>query len=438
MSYLSDLRTVSFTDDNGKARTLVGASFRGLSFFVASYQYGTGRRIAVHEFPGVDDPFNEDMGRATRSVTFEAYLLGDGVHAQLSALLEALETAGPGKLVHPRRGTLNARCSAVNVQESSTEKRRVALSLTFALDPDVKETPVSTVDLKTVSRLQSATAKAAVAAKFEKDFSLLDAARSTVDAAVKLSDKLLTSVESARESMRKASAYVSKVAQVRQNLELLLMTPGDFAARIQELITSAEGAVLPSGASSSRRSTAFVGATTTTTEEDTAAALARAQLSEALTMADAGSDVAAVPNPTASERRIQAANQAALLQLFRASAAFDLGDKLVGAEITSVEDAGTLQESMAAAFETILQTAEDPEIYQLAQDSQASALGYLRETSADLAVVLSMTPARTVPSLVLAFELYGDHERAPDLVTRNGIPHPGFLQGGQALEVLSK
>lgn len=439
MSYLNDLRTVQITDASGKTRDVVGGSFRGVPFFVASHQFGTGRRIAVHEYPGMDDPYNEDMGRISRSVTLEAYLLGENVKDQKEQLLQAVEKAGSGKLVHPYLGTKNAQCAGCQVTESSTEKRRVSLSLTFVLDSDVKPTPTTMVDLKVESQLKAATAKTVVAEKFEKGFSLLGATKSTLDAAVKLSDSLLTSVEKGRDSMRRAAAYVSKISHVRQNLELLLLTPGDFAAQIQDLITGVEDAFLPSGVASTKRSTPFVGAATTTTDgTDTEAELSRVQLSEAITMAAMGSDVTAVPNPTASERRIQAANQAALLELFKGTATFDLGSKLVGAQVSSVQDAGVLQEQMSAAFEEILSTTTDPEVYQVAQDAQAAALGYLRETSADLAVVLKYTPARTVPALALAFEIYGDHTRAADLTTRNQVPHPGFLQGGAQLEILSR
>lgn len=439
MSYLNDLRTVQITDSSGKTRDVVGGSFRGVPFFVASHQFGTGRRIAVHEYPGLDDPYNEDLGRISRSVTLEAYLLGDDVKDQKDKLLEAVEKAGSGKLVHPYMGTKNAQCSACQVTESSTEKRRVSLALTFVLDSDVKPAPLVVVDTKAATLLKAATAKTVVAEKFSKSFSLLGATKATLDAAVKLSDSLLKAVEDGRQSMRRASAYVSKVAQVRQNLELLLLTPADFAARIQDLITDVEGAFMPSGVASSTRSTPYVGgATTTTAAAGTEAQLSRVQLSEAIAMASMGSTVTAVPNPTASERRIQATNQAALLELFRGTSTFDMGEKLVGAQVSSVEDAGALQEQMAAAFESVLSSATDPEVYQVTQDAQAAALGYLRETSADLAVVLKYTPTRTVPALALAFEIYGDHTRAPDLVARNGIPHPGFLQGGAQLEILSR
>lgn len=155
-------------------------------------------------------------------------------------------------------------------------------------------------------------------------------------------------------------------------------------------------------------------------------------------MARIGSNTPAVPNQNAMERRKQARNQAALLALFQQSATFDTANKVLEAQVSSVQDAGALQEKMAETYESILETTEDPEIYQAVQDTQAAALEYLRETSADLAVVLTVTPARTVPSLVLSFELYGTFQRFQDIVDRNTAPHPGFLPGGQALEVLSK
>jgi prophage DNA circulation protein len=54
-----------------------------------------------------------------------------------------------------------------------------------------------------------------------------------------------------------------------------------------------------------------------------------------------------------------------------------------------------------------------------------------------LARLVSYAPAFTVPSLVLAFQLYGDVTREADIVARNSIRHPGFVIGGRALEVLS-
>lgn len=428
MAYLDTLRTVKIQITRGGSPVtveVVGGSFRGVPFFVESHQYGSGRRIAVHEYPGLDDPFNEDMGRAARSVTLTAYLVGEDVQTQKEAVLQAMESGGTGTLVHPYMGTKNAQPSGIQITESAKEKRWVGISLSFVLDPDIKPTATLVVDRKSLSLQKGAAGLSKVSSKFAKVFSLASSARSTIDEAVKLTDKLLDQVEAARGTMRTAAAYKSKLGQIRQNLELLLMTPGDFAARIQDLLTITDGALLPSGGPA-------------VPSVDPAATLSRFQLSEALTMSAAGDPATPVPNPTAVERARQAQNQAALLDLFQQSALFTLPTYLVEAEVSSVQDAGALQASMAEAFDRIMEGTEDPDLYQTVQDLQANTLSFLRETSADLAVVLEYVPQRTVPSLVLAHELYGTIERAQDILTRNAIRAPGFLQGGQPLEVLSR
>lgn len=418
MAYLDTLRTVKIKI-NGKEVETVGGSFRGVPFFVASHQFGTGRRIAVHEYPGMDDPFNEDMGRVARSVTLEAYLIGEDVQAQKNKLIAACEAEGSGKLVHPYMGTKNAKCGPLQISENSKEKRWVGLNITFVLDADIKEASRQTPDRKVAAKKKATAGLTATNNSFQDKFSLVGAARATVQAAVNLSNTALDQVENLRDTMRQVAEFVEDLKQVRVNLELLLMTPGEFANRIQDLIASTRDA-----------------ASFDTDEE--ASAFNRTQLQEAMAMAGIGTDTETVPNQTAVERRKQAQNQAALLALFQQSAAFDTANKVLDANVSSVQDAGTLQDELAEMYESILETTEDPEIYQAVQDAEAAALEYLRQTSADLAVVLTVTPSRTVPSLVLSFELYGTFQRFQDIVDRNAVPHPGFLPGGQALEVLSK
>ncbi|EGK8325810.1 DUF2313 domain-containing protein [Escherichia coli] len=59
---------------------LYDASFRGVPFSVESDEGSFGRRVQVHEYPNRDKPYTEDLGRATRRLTINAYLVGaDGV-----------------------------------------------------------------------------------------------------------------------------------------------------------------------------------------------------------------------------------------------------------------------------------------------------------------------------------------------------------------------
>jgi prophage DNA circulation protein len=96
------------------------ASFRGVPFHVEVGAKSSGRRIVVHEYPKRDLPYAEDMGRRAKRFTITGYFiqypndqaaLDDSSAASLllrrdyrlarDELIRALETEGPGALVHP-------------------------------------------------------------------------------------------------------------------------------------------------------------------------------------------------------------------------------------------------------------------------------------------------------------------------------------------------
>jgi len=433
MSYLSDLQTVKI-QRGAEVVELVGGSFRGVPFFADSHQLTTGRRVAVHEFPGAKDPKNEDMGRTSRSVSLDAYLVGEDARAQMYALLDALEAPGSGVLVHPYLGTKSAACTGVNVSESAGAKRYASLSLSFSLDADPSTTPATSVaqDRKSDTILRASAGQDTAAATFSKTFSLVGAARFVATQCKAATNRLLDGVESARDSMRTAAEFVDQLHQLRANVELTLLTPSEFARRVQLLITSAEGAVLPSNRLTARPLAPRFGGPLST---DITAALSRVQLGEAVRMAQAV--YTPVSYPTSPGTRLLATNQEALALLFRCSAALAAVSFLVGARVDSVQDAAQLQAELLAMFDELLELVTDPELFQALQSAQAAALSYLQATAADLSTVETVTPGRTVAAPVLAFERYGSMALASDIVTRNGTPHPGFLPGAVELEVLS-
>ncbi|WP_171555545.1 DNA circularization N-terminal domain-containing protein, partial [Shigella sonnei] len=68
---------------------LYDASFRGVPFSVESDEGSFGRRVQVHEYPNRDKPYTEDLGRATRRLTINAYLVGDDYAEQRDRLITA-------------------------------------------------------------------------------------------------------------------------------------------------------------------------------------------------------------------------------------------------------------------------------------------------------------------------------------------------------------
>lgn len=100
------------TVDNGLG-DLQPASFRGVPFGVMKDEGRFGRSIALHEYPFKDKQWPEDIGRATRKFTIQGFLITDSlvygggdVNDQRMAMIGAVETLGPGTLIHPTLGRL--------------------------------------------------------------------------------------------------------------------------------------------------------------------------------------------------------------------------------------------------------------------------------------------------------------------------------------------
>lgn len=93
---------------------LLPASFGGAPFFVETDHAMTGRRISVTEFPGSDEPFNEDLGRRARTIEIEGYCGGDTSDVQMLALEAACESGTASILVMPSQGPVLVRCLEIH------------------------------------------------------------------------------------------------------------------------------------------------------------------------------------------------------------------------------------------------------------------------------------------------------------------------------------
>ena len=110
---------------------LHAASFRGIPFEVESTGGTFGRRGPLHEYPLRDKPYKQDMGRAARHLTIDAFVLGDDYLARRDDLIEALETAGSGLLVHPSMGPMTVFAEPAEVVETKEEGGMARIRFSF-------------------------------------------------------------------------------------------------------------------------------------------------------------------------------------------------------------------------------------------------------------------------------------------------------------------
>ena len=118
--------------------SLQQASYKGIPFGVLQTDIQFGRRNAVHEYPFKETVWVEDMGKATRKLSFSAFLLeddlvygGGSVIGQLENFITACESKDEGELVHPLLGNMNVSLMEANAVAKSDSGRVIELSLAF-------------------------------------------------------------------------------------------------------------------------------------------------------------------------------------------------------------------------------------------------------------------------------------------------------------------
>jgi prophage DNA circulation protein len=407
MSWRDALRRVTMED----GRRLIGATFRGVPFFVEQAHRTGGRRIVAHEFPLRDDPYVEDLGRRARTFAIEGYVLGEDYVEQRDALLAALEdVSGPGELVHPYHGVRRVICASLSVRETIADGGMVRFSLEFQEAPAQSVAPTEQVDegdqVEISADLADAATDAELAAEYDVDGMPGFAVASSEAALEALAEGLETALAPVVSETQELARMTVDVRALASESASLVRAPDEVLGRFREVLEGLAEAALESPG-----------------------AVVRALLDTY------GTDTGPAVLQTTATREQEAANLAALVAGLRRVLVIAAARLAVAAaaEFETLEEATDLRDEIAELLEEQAEGAGDeayPALVQLRADLVRAVPG-----SAVLARLQTVSRPVPVPSVVLAYQLYGSTELEGDIVARNEARHPGFLVG--ELEVLS-
>ena len=414
------------------------ASFRGVPFFVDVAHREGGRKLVTHEYPYRDVAFSEDLGRRPRVHKIDGYVLGLEYMAARDRLLEALEAEGPGELVHPYHGRLK-----LHVRDFSFEDRRDAggygaFSMEFIESPDdpfapaVANAPAAvvppavlqahTVSRQVYARIYATTAPTLTPLRnVTTGRSLPGFAFTSIIGVVQSATGV---VASARTGLFHALAPVIKgtqaLATLKRSLDTLYLTASSL---VRDPIR------LAGGFSDVLRSLV-----------DVPPRLGVSALLQAYQFTPSHLRPAAI-TPI---RQIEQRNYDATLGLVRQLIAVQAADFAAAAAVApagsgydSYEDAIATRDLVMAALDEQAAIADD-EVFDTIKQVRADLALAVPGESQPPARLLPCTPLTTIPSLVLAHQLYGSIDLADDLVARNHVQHPAFLVGGRTLQVLAR
>lgn len=385
------------------------ARFRGVPFFVDAGEQAGGRQTVVHEFPFAKGaPFTEDLGLKPRPFSVEGYVLGDDYETKRDNLLTALEAEGSGELIHPYFGTRRVAVVNYRLRQAREAGGLAQFSIEFQETTAEPEQPTAAADGAQAVTASAAAAKTSIGAQFTKAFNVFGSARASVVGALSAANGAVTRLLDAQQLAPQALADIRRqVTNLATNAPKLLASPADLFAAQVTLFES-------------------LGAALTATALDPVGALL------GLYTFNPGAAPSAIPGSGALER----ASFDALTHTVQRLALTQASAAAAAVRFDSYDAAKRTRTAITDLIDLHTETVTD-DTYPALMALRQSLVRALPDETLDLPRQQTHTPRVGVCSLVLAHELYGNLDREADLCARNKLRHPGFVQAGAALEVLS-
>ncbi len=436
-------------------------------FFTVDAPNEFGIRAVVHEFPLNDEPFVEPLGKKKRAHRITGFLIGDDYMDLRDRLAELSESGQPQQLTHyflgrmtviilsfdpnestRRRGqcdfTLDVIRAGVTAYPTTTEKTEAAVltAVNDSFEP-VVDGFLDSFDLSLSSVLQTHaqqltdTLDRGLAGMLDK---LPVPVGVAVHSALGAGEVLLLSgnplaallpgvptaqtlIDGVVNVMSGSTGLLGRVLKVGtkllrpgalEELSVSLSVFGGSYADIGSLITTDLG---------------FTAEPTRTPQRVTPLALVKSlspSVSWPATSATTDIKVQAANNQSALQTAVE---QLSVLEQARLSAALDYPTQA---------DAYAVRDYLSNRLATLAKTADDG-MYSRLLAVRTAVRRDLTARGGQLAGVTAFTPRATLPALVLSHQLYGNALREAEIIERNPrLEHPGFVPGGEPIEVLSE
>lgn len=391
--------------------SLQSASFRGVEFKVSSSESTGGRLSVKHEYPQRDTHYVEDLGRKGRGFTVEAFVVGEDYFAKRDALLSALEEAGPGELVHPYLGTRRVVCTEYRIRESTQDGRMARFGLTLEETEIAPQYPTAEADERSALLSAADTLESSVVSEFHDEYS-------TENQPARTLASLSSVIESAHESV---SDLVAPLVTVSDDLAAMRRALGNLVSDTDALLRA------PSDVTD-----AFLAVT----DEISSVAMLPRRGIDALLDAAGFTPSVSRPEGTTPVSTIEQTNYDSLSWMMAVLLIASSARLSADAEYDSYTDAVGVRDRIMDAIDAVTGDVPD-DTFSALEALRVALASALPGVDSDLPRLLSFTPPVSVPSVVVAHQLYGHLDLELDLLARNDVLRPMFVPGQVALEVLS-
>jgi prophage DNA circulation protein len=381
-----------------------------LTFHTEQAAGSGGRRLVVHEYPLQDVHYVEDIGPSAGSQRLTIFLIGTDYDLARDDLIQLLKSEGPHTLIHPYLGTLRVHINNYEWAITTRQGGYVQFNVDYVLDGK-RKFPLS--GNANAQQLQSACDNCLEIATntYTERFSVTSQPAFVQDAA-------LTQMTSALAAMQDLSSQFGSLLDAdpltetfdlfNNDLSSLLGQPATLASQVTSLIASLMG-------NSSSTTTAVNGY-------------------NVLTNSIASTDIIQTTTPARAQ---QAQNQTATQQLLTTATTVETARLIANesAPFVTYDDAIATRDQLLEQIDGLIENGSDTE-YSPLVDLQTALMKRVDDVAPGLQRVDQIQLQQSVPALVLAHTLYGDANKADELISRNNIKNPSFMPAGTDLEVL--
>ena len=385
-------------------------SFRGVPFRAQSQDTEGGRRVAGHEYPGRDEPWQEDLGRKGRTHSLELHIIGADYMSGRDALQAALEKAGSAELVHPWLGKLSVQVSTYRLRESTREGGMATFSVTF-LEAGKEQFPTSAIDTSAGVATSAAASRTTSITAFADRFSVAGQPAFVGEGAVAVlqqaTSRIQALISGAPTLPQGMTGTLSGLNSLNGSLNALILQPLSLGNALDGNIAGFGSLFTnPLPALNAYRSLSLFG--------------------DSL-----------VPVPSVTPSRVQQGdNQAAIVDLTQQLSLASEASTMSTYTPASSSEALSMRDDLADRLDVSAANAGSDAEYLALTDLRASMVKDMTTRAANLPQLGSYTPQATAPALVVAHRIYGDATMDQEIVARNKVANPGFVPGGSPLEVL--
>jgi prophage DNA circulation protein len=435
------------------------ASFRDVTFFVKDrgLMNKFGRRVARHEFPLREGPPNvDDLGPVGEKFTIEAFHVGDDIKSWRDDMRTAINTQGPGKLIHPRYGEMVVQAGDARWKvRGNTEWIVVTFYQTIDESETEQETD-TTVALEESAEASLTGAKEAALGILDGDFGL-DSIKGTIITAKDKLSEINSFVDATLQPLQDIQAGIDSIGS---ELKELIKSPLKLVNSIAGVVTSVLGlgndikhaldGYHSLGAAFGRVDKPSVSGTSSANNLVSGTnfpIVTNWDYQEPITPTTPGRMHDAQLNGAARNLVRTAGIVAAVKTIVNASTAISVATASTTtatatfsqqesrSPFDSADHAMSVRDEILAEIDNVALTAA-PALYAPLMTMQAALVAHI-ESHGELPRVEHVEFCSTLPSLVIAHQLYGDITNEADIINRNRLRNPLFVDAGTKLEALN-